>query len=231
MVAVWHLLWPNCDPGWTPETDQLGILRSSWVPIQRRRRHGYCLSPQVACKEKNDDQILFAPNQCCYQERTYHYYHRRRRRPVYKDGKLIGTGSMLTQLNSLNNLFLSYIQDLRPDEACSMISPPSDGYSIYKKHRPTIISEYKRRTAVIPRGDPHIPTLDGFEYPFMGIGVYTVLHTALETPTVVQANMRKFGNGSVFSGLALSYPNHSIECYMRWIFLYNKRPQGDSYWT
>ena len=136
----------------------------------------------------------------------------------YIDNSLItsgvGSGSMLTQLNSLDNIIPYYFDNLKPYKACSMVNPPSSGLDIFKKHRPTISSPYNPRQSVMAAGDPSIATLDGIRYAFMGIGVYTLLESSLEDSTVIQASMRRLGNGTVFSGLSLSYPNHSLECYI-----------------
>ncbi|XP_063723528.1 uncharacterized protein LOC134851395 isoform X2 [Symsagittifera roscoffensis] len=125
-----------------------------------------------------------------------------------------GSGYMSVQKNSLYNVVPYYYDQIRAYERCTTGSAPSNGLELFKRHRKTIIAEYKPRRSVFPRGDPSIPTLDGLQYPFMGIGVYTLLESSLEESTAIQASMRRLGNGTVFSGLALSYPNHSLECYI-----------------
>ena len=200
-------------------------------------------SPQMFCREKNSQKLLLVSNQCCYRNHVYYVTETGRTRRCtflrrflswfsfgfFKACKLlpwskttrhvdnslitsgVGSGSMLTQMASLYNIVSYYYVNLLPYEACTT---SSTGLEVFKKHRPTITGHFKPRQSVMPVGDPSVPTLDGLRYPFMGVGVYTLLQSYLEDSTVIQTSMRRLGNGTVFSGLALFYPNHSLECYI-----------------
>ena len=135
----------------------------------------FCIrSPRLACVALLDlvAKKYLASNQCCYS----------------KSGDLITdntpvlynpwkTGSMQLQVNSMTNSFAHYESELCPFRKCCFYSNPGDCKDVFKKHRPTIVGEYWPRNVILNRGDPHLSTIDGLFYPFMGVGVYTMLTT------------------------------------------------------
>ncbi|XP_063710768.1 uncharacterized protein LOC134839220 isoform X3 [Symsagittifera roscoffensis] len=160
-------------------------------------------SPRLACTEQNEQKLIYVSNQCCYS----------RNGALIREDDLVGAGRLNLEVNSMSNMPSHYSKDLRPLETCKKLPPP-EGYPITRKHRPAIPGMYRPNRAVLLRGDPHLVTIDGIPYAFMGVGVYTMLETSLQNSTVVQASMRRLGDGSVFSGLAVSFEDNSLECYI-----------------
>ena len=146
-------------------------------------------------------------NQCCYNGTT---------------DELIessnSAGCMQREVDSIDNMFRHYTSDLKPFYECCGQSPQFKCDNIFKKHRPTIIGEYWPRNILINRGDPHLQTVDGVSYPFMGLGVYRMLITddspSIGGQTELQASMRRVGNGTVFSGIAVKHGNTLLEVYI-----------------
>ncbi|XP_075251349.1 uncharacterized protein LOC142343862 [Convolutriloba macropyga] len=117
------------------------------------------------------------------------------------------------QVNSVENLGSHFWKDLYPYQRCC-IESPLECASKFKPHRKTIIGNYVPRNLFINRGDPDITTADGKSYPFMGLGVFTMLQTHFDYPTIVQASMRRIGQGTVISGVAVKFNGSLLECHI-----------------
>ena len=182
---------------------------------------GFCIrSPRLACtattsvelngtKESREESIMVS-NQCCYNSTTDE---------LIKSSN--SAGSMQREVGSIDNMIRHFTSDLKPFyKCCTLASPhasdPFCGY--YRDHRPTIISNYWPRNILINRGDPHLQTVDGVSYPFMGLGVYRMVITddssSIGGQTELQASMRRVGNGTVFSGIAVKHENTLLEVYI-----------------
>ena len=150
-----------------------------------------------------EERILLVSNQCCY-----------------SDGRLLNStdgpfkaGRIHMQVNSVENLGSHFWKDLYPYQRCC-IESPLECASKFKPHRKTIIGNYVPRNLFINRGDPDITTADGKSYPFMGLGVFTMLQTHFDYPTIVQASMRRIGQGTVISGVAVKFNGSLLECHI-----------------
>ena len=148
-------------------------------------------------------------NQCCYAN------------GVLLDGQnhQRGTyiaGRMHRQFNSIHNLANHYWQDLHPFTTCCAQNPPNSPECLekFKSKRKTITGFYWPRPVRFNKGDPHIETIDGKSFPFMGLGVFTLLVTSHENPTTLQGSMRRMGNGTVFSGIAIKFDEVVLECHI-----------------
>ena len=147
-------------------------------------------------------------NQCCYAN------------GVLMEGgynpALIGAGRMHRELNSLYNLQAHFWNDLYPYTMCCFRMPPyrPQCQEKFRNLRKTITGTYWPHNIRFNRGDPDIETADGVNYPFMGLGVYTMLTTSQDVPTNIQVSMRRLGNGTVFSGIAVKYDGTLLECHI-----------------
>ena len=155
-------------------------------------------SPKVSCYDGVSRDLHSVSNQCCYNS----------------TGDLIlpgesGAGSLDYQVNSIPNMASHLWSELDPYEKCCIDTNNCD---LYYKHRPTVIGSYWPRNILIGRGDPDIQTVDGLSYPFMGLGVFTMLKTDLRVPTTFQVSTRRVGNGTVFSGFVITHNDNKLEC-------------------
>ena len=123
---------------------------------------------------------------------------------------------MHRQLNSMDNLPGHFWNDLYPYGSCCLQHMPfaPECQEQFRSKRKTLIGSYLPRNIRINRGDPDIDTIDGQNYPFMGLGVFTMFTTSQPDPTIFQASMRRVGNGTVFSGIAIKYDNVVLECHI-----------------
>ena len=170
-----------------------------------RRGADFCIvSPRYACREVNSGRVIFTSNQCCYDSSG----------SIIRSDDLDGAGSMNIQLSSMSNMIPHYQADIRPYIACGLVPPPTTGYGIFRKHRPNIVGRYFPPLVLQGRCDPHLQTADGISYSFMGIGVYTLIEASGADPFQLQASMRKFGNGTIFSGFATNCQNTILEAYL-----------------
>ena len=168
----------------------------------------FCIrSPRLACRATigGKKKPLLVSNQCCYASGT-----------LLTDANPYSAGRMHLEVNSMDNLPGHYWNDLYPYSQCCTGTPPNSAkcLDIFKKHRKTIIGNYMPRNFRINRGDPDIQTVDGRSYPFMGIGVYTMIKTWHENPTIIQASMRKMERGTVFSGIVAKHKNSNFQCHI-----------------
>ena len=87
--------------------------------------------------------------------------------------------------------------------------------SLYTKNRPVVTGRYVPRRAVIIRADPHMTTFDGFDYTFIGLGVYNfmeLLSSGLKKVRLrMEVSTRRIGDGTVFSGFAIEEGERSIQ--------------------
>ena len=141
----------------------------------------FCIrSPRLACSASFDSvaKNTMVTNQCCYSSVDGSLFDGNSNNPL---NNLALTGSMQLEVNSMSNMIAHYQSELSPFRQCCRLSPihvsNSDCSTVFKKHRPTIVGEYWPRNVILNRGDPHLSTIDGLFYPFMGIGVYTMLTT------------------------------------------------------
>ena len=155
-------------------------------------------SPKVSCYDGSSRDLLSVSNQCCYNS----------------SGDLIlpgesGAGSLDYHVNSIPNMASHLWSELDPYKKCCIYTNDCD---VYYKHRPTVIGSYWPRNILIGRGDPDIQTVDGLSYPFMGLGVFTMLKSDLKVPTNFQVSTRRVGNGTVFSGFVITHNDNKLEC-------------------
>ncbi|XP_075249863.1 defecation cycle abnormal dec-7-like isoform X2 [Convolutriloba macropyga] len=219
-----------CDNGTNPEQrDQLFRIGYCWKSNCEHKRSqagvspAFCIrSPRLACSALIDSvsQNRMVSNQCCYNAADGFLVHENTNGFI----PFMNSGSMQQEVNSMTNLIKHYKSELSPFNLCcfrnSPFAVPPICITHFKKHRPTIVGEYWPRNVILNRGDPHLSTIDGLFYPFMGIGVYTMLITQNELGeepndiTEIQASMRQLGKGTVFSGIAIRHKFTLVECYM-----------------
>ena len=142
-------------------------------------------------------------NQCCYDH----------------NGSLItdpdkGAGRASKEINSPYNAIAHYQSDIAPYLSCCC-SCKNEDCRKFMKLRPVVTGEYAPTfdTMAIVRGDPHFRTLDGLEYTFNGLGVYTLMNVG-RFAVKLQVRMRRLGNGTVLSGFAMSNPGSLVEGYL-----------------
>ena len=199
--------------------DSIGFCKKDTCEFKGYPSPGFCIrSPRLAClattrvdlngtMESREESIMVS-NQCCY--------HRTSDELIENS---ISAGSMQRESGSIDNMIRHFTSDLKPFYECCKRTLPGEPFcGFYKKHRPTIIGKYWPRNILINRGDPHLQTVDGVSYPFMGLGVYMMLITddssSIGGQTELQASMRRVGNGTVFSGIAVKHGNTLLEVYV-----------------
>ena len=163
----------------------------------------FCVrSPALSCYDDSSNQPYYVSNQCCYDS----------------DESLItlrtsGAGSMGLQPGTFSNIMAHYDFDLQPFAECCLLEdgsvntdPNNEAVcNSFLTARPTIIGTYSGSAVAESTMLSHIRTLDGKDYTFFGLGVYTYLITSQATPFKMQVSTRVKGNGTVISGFAISY--------------------------
>ncbi|XP_063729617.1 sushi domain-containing protein 2-like [Symsagittifera roscoffensis] len=209
----------NSDVEVSEKLDSIGFCKKDTCEFKGYPSPGFCIrSPRLAClattrvdlngtMESREESIMVS-NQCCY--------HRTSDELIENS---ISAGSMQRESGSIDNMIRHFTSDLKPFYECCKRTLPGEPFcGFYKKHRPTIIGKYWPRNILINRGDPHLQTVDGVSYPFMGLGVYMMLITddssSIGGQTELQASMRRVGNGTVFSGIAVKHGNTLLEVYV-----------------
>ena len=131
-------------------------------------------------------------NQCCYSH----------------SGKLLtqhneGAGYPKRTANKLYSAdFLTY--ELQPFEQCC---EKESQCNLYWETRPVFIGTYTPRLRRVGRGEPHFESLDGFQFTFNPLGVYNMVEKPKENDSTLfsmHVSFRRAGNGTVFSGFALT---------------------------
>ena len=165
----------------------------------------FCIqSPGLLIEEREENFNNFpvlASNQCCYG----------------RNGKLLrseneGAGNAKKSVNSPET-YLDFLNDeISPFLACK----EENLKHLYYEVRPVTVGSYVPRRTVINWGDPHMRTLDGFEYTFNGLGVYVMTKTAenLMNNLTMHISTRRVGDGTVFSGFAIQDIFTAVEFYV-----------------
>ena len=181
------------DAGYCP-TVQCEFNPGAWFCIR---------SPKLACLEPNSEKLLYVSNQCCYASNF----------ELIEEGDP-AAGTIDLQVSSVSNMAAHYWSDLLPYKECCGNSTSSQRCEVYKQYRPTVIGGYWPRNALIGRGDPDFQTVDGVNYPFMGLGVFVMLKNVLDDPSTMHVSTRMVGKGSVFSGFAVYHKTNRLQCYI-----------------
>ena len=221
MADLYDLCVGNPDLEMSEKLDSIGFCEKDTCEFKGTGydEPGFCIqSPQLACTattsvelngaiESREESIMVS-NQCCYNPTNDE---------LIKSSN--SAGSMQREVSSIDNMIRHFTNDLKLFyECCKQTRPFEPFCDFYKKHRPTIIGEYWPRNILINRGDPHLQTVDGVSYPFMGLGVYRMFITddspSIGGQTELQASMRRVGNGTVFSGIAVKHGNTLLEVYI-----------------
>ena len=165
----------------------------------------FCIqSPGLLIEEREENFNNFpvlASNQCCYG----------------RNGKLLrseneGAGNAKKSVNSPETYLDFLNNEISPFLACK----EENLKHLYYEVRPIAVGSYVPRRTVINWGDPHMRTLDGFEYTFNGLGVYAMTKTAqgLMNNLTMQVSTRRVGNGTVFSGFVIEDIFTNIEFFL-----------------
>ena len=181
--------------------------RSSGCPLNKNEQIDFCIqSPTIVLREKDvNNAIVQIPssNQCCYTTA----------------GDLITSadnkaGSTRKSSINGNNFLEFYLSEIPALKKCDDANQRTDNK--YYAVRPISVGEYSGRMIIWIRGDPHIGTLDGFEYTYNGLGVYVLTKTKQGHPTnlTMQTTTRRVGNGTVFSGCFIKDSSASLEFYL-----------------
>ena len=173
----------------------------------------FCIfSDTVNCIDGASFQPLTIINQCCYEKTTG--------RLLDETDNPASSGSIhMANSAGSSNPTTRAVTDYYPYESCCSVhnSCPSPSLALYKQHRPNFVGEYKpgsRPTSTVYI-DPHLITLDGSEFAFMGVGVYTLFTTSFDgSPLTAQVSLRRMGNGSVISGLAVLHNQVILEMFV-----------------
>ena len=163
----------------------------------------FCIkSTLYKCKDGTSDDIHSVSNQCCYADET-----------LIEENNL-GAGRLHHEESTIGNIVNHYQADLLPFKKLCLEDLGPELCELSQYWSPAIRGLYWPRRIRVLRGDPHFTTIDGANYTFNGLNVYTLILTSLSKPTIVQASTRVSGSGTLFSGLAVGYENTVFECFV-----------------
>ena len=140
---------------------------------------------------KLQHQKTIISNQCCYDD----------------EGNLLsnsseGAGTAKRSINNKDHLFNFFLTEFSFFKSCCTDETQCEAYYL---RRPPLIGQYSPPRRAMSIGGSRFQSLDGFEYRFNGLGVYTMLELSNSgkfetTDFVMQISTRLAGQATVFSG-------------------------------